>query len=277
MFKTDPVTVAISNYSATITLNRPQKGNSITPAVMEYLINTLPDLAADPNVRVVIFTGAGKYFCTGLDLSNGVWPSNEPITQRIAWFSNQDIQLVELIRTFPKPVIARINGPAIGGGLLFLFASDIRFAIDTAYLQFPEVHRGFLPKFTPPFVVNLLGKHNVMEYVLTGRRVPILEVNKNILNGVVSTEAALDALVQACVDKLIDGPPRVIANAKQLINLTANGGDKDYDTRVLLATKDINDEVMKRHEARDGIKSFNINKQNTGRNISQDRITAAKL
>jgi methylglutaconyl-CoA hydratase len=108
----EEVLLEVNNYVALVTLNRPSKGNSLNGNMGNQLINILQSLEKDPKTRIVVLTGAGKYFCTGMDLSN---KSNE---------NKLDPKLLfHTLLKYPKPVIAKVNGPALG--ISFLNSSKV--------------------------------------------------------------------------------------------------------------------------------------------------------
>lgn len=120
----EPLNVSVENSVATITLYRPSRGNAITPVMFGLLLESLESLKSRTDVRVVVLTGSGKYFCTGMDLGS----ANQKAMQGKARTGATDVAAVfEGMRNYPKPIVARINGPAMGGGWGVLFSTDIRF------------------------------------------------------------------------------------------------------------------------------------------------------
>src|SRR5215469_8368678 len=118
-----------------LTLDRPEKLNALTEPLVSQLHAHLGDVAADPTCRVVVLTGAGRGFCAGLDLGGfGMIPGTEEFGRtHQTWATQRAIAaLVQVIRRLPQPVIAAVNGPAAGGGLALVCASDIRIAASTA-------------------------------------------------------------------------------------------------------------------------------------------------
>jgi enoyl-CoA hydratase/carnithine racemase len=120
---------------ARIILNRPDKRNAIDDATRDALTKALADYAANPEIRVVVLTGNGTVFCAGVDLSSSTGTPPDPNRPR----------LVDPFDRFTKPIIAAINGPAIGGGLEIALACDLRIASTTARFSLPEVKIGSLP------------------------------------------------------------------------------------------------------------------------------------
>lgn len=126
---------------AIITINRPEKRNALNAAVRRELLAALADMRADPDVRVLVVTGAGsEAFIAGADI--GEFASRTAAKQRQAL---EELELYEGLAGFPKPLIAMINGVALGGGCEVALACDIRIAAETARLGQPEVRLGLIP------------------------------------------------------------------------------------------------------------------------------------
>ncbi|ORX60634.1 enoyl-CoA hydratase/carnithine racemase [Hesseltinella vesiculosa] len=244
-----PVLVTIQNHVATITLNRPNKGNAFTAAMNDQLLKQLPILAQDPNVRVLVLTGAGKYFCTGMDLSAGGGMDPEAIKQGF----HKALQVFDMLDKFPKPVIARVNGPAFGGGVGLVFTADIRVAVDDGFFALTEVKRGIVPAIISQYIVPEVGKQKAREYMLTGRKVSVAEAT--FLSRKVPL-AELDQAVQVYVDLLVDSAPGAMANIKQLVDGVAQGSDGGYTDRVRNQVQQTYLSMMQSDEAAFGIMAF---------------------
>ncbi|KAJ3075193.1 hypothetical protein HDU98_008919 [Podochytrium sp. JEL0797] len=121
----------------TLSLNNPKRANALTSQMCNQLLEALDAAEKDPSVRVVVLTGEGKYFSAGMDLARASDGSNAPFDAAMAVFRR--------IKDFPKPTIGRVNGPALGGGVGLLFSTDIRIAVDHAFIQLAEVKRGLIP------------------------------------------------------------------------------------------------------------------------------------
>ncbi|KAI9498620.1 ClpP/crotonase-like domain-containing protein [Zychaea mexicana] len=247
------VLISVANHVATVTLNRPRKGNALTAGMNTILLDALPKLAVDPDVRVLVLTGSGKFFCTGMDLSANRG-SVDPEQVKGGFFKGR--QVYDLLNTFPKPVIARINGPALGGGVGLIFTADIRVAVDNAYFALTEVKRGIIPAIISQFIVPELGKHKTREYMLTGRRVPASEGAGSFLTATVSSQDELDAKVKSYIEMLVDSAPDAMADIKKLIDMVGSGGDKDQHARVQKGVEDAYVKMMQSDEAAYGIMSF---------------------
>jgi enoyl-CoA hydratase len=150
---------------ATIIINRPEKRNALTIKIREESVAVLKDLAADESIRVVILTGAGdKAFIAGADISE--FANRTAISQRDVMTERS---LFNAIDSFPKPVIAMINGYCLGGGCEVALACDLRFASENASFGQPEINLGLIPGGGgTQRLTRLIGEGRAMQMILTG-------------------------------------------------------------------------------------------------------------
>ncbi len=173
----EQIITEVSERVLTITLNRPERLNAWTPRMAEELIEAFDRADADDEVRVVIVTGAGRGFCAGADLAAGgetfdyrKRESAEPVPR------DNGGQVVLRIFACTKPVIAAINGPAVGIGATMTLPMDIRLAADDARMGFVFVRRGIVPEACSSwFLPRIVGISRAMEWVATGRVFPARE------------------------------------------------------------------------------------------------------
>ncbi len=185
---------------ALITLNRPERMNAMSFDVMVPLRDALAELNADSSVRVVVLTGNGSAFCAGADLVNpGFLPIFEGLTlPGIALRAMQVLEeVITAIRELHQPVIAALNGPAIGGGFCLALAADIRIASDQAYFRAAGINNGLTAaelglSFTLPRAV---GASRAFEIMLTGRDVSAAEADRI---GLISRVVPAPELLEAC-------------------------------------------------------------------------------
>jgi enoyl-CoA hydratase/carnithine racemase len=172
----------ISEGIATITLNRPDKMNAFTGRMMHEIIEALDITDADDNVKAVIFTGAGRAFCAGADLSSGgeTFAKGGSDVQTKAGVPRDGGGLVSLrIFNSLKPVIGAINGAAVGVGVTMTLPMDIRLASDTAKFGFVFAKRGIVPEACSSyFLPRLVGIQQATEWVYTGRVFPATDAEK---------------------------------------------------------------------------------------------------
>jgi enoyl-CoA hydratase/carnithine racemase len=152
----------------TITLNRPERLNAFTGRMMNDLIRAFDQADQDDGVRVVIVTGAGRAFCAGMDLN----PDVKPVMENQSIREHRDGGGLTTLRIFEtkKPVIAAINGPAVGVGITMTLPMDVRIASETARIGFVFVRRALVPESCSSwFLPRLVGMAQAMEWVMTGR------------------------------------------------------------------------------------------------------------
>jgi methylglutaconyl-CoA hydratase len=200
----------------TIVLNRPDIHNAFDDKLIAELTQTLETAGADGTIRVVVLTGSGKSFSAGADLN---W------MRRMAAFSEEENyhdamalgELMLILNRLPKPTIARVNGPAFGGGVGLIACCDMAIAVDDAQFALSEVKLGLIPAVISPYVVAAIGERKARRYFLTGERFSAADaVGFGLLNScVVANE--LDRSVNDMVDLLIVAGPAAQAEAKDLI------------------------------------------------------------
>jgi enoyl-CoA hydratase len=180
-----------------ITFNRPHRLNAINEALLKGFIHHLQNAQKDPDVQSVIVTGAGRAFCAGEDLKET--SSGKTFKQwTIEVDALQDVQRVVL--GLGKPLIAAINGYAVGGGLEFALSCDIRIAAEDATLGFPETGVGLtVTTAGTKLITQIVGLGKAKELILTGRFVDAREaLDIGLVNQVVATEALLDQAMEMC-------------------------------------------------------------------------------
>src|SRR5436190_14928936 len=162
-----PVSVReVSPGVALVTLGRPLAANAMNTAMGEALLATWTDLAADTSLRAVVMTGEGKAFCAGADLKERNDMSDE------AW-GRQHLMFEAMARAqlaLPVPIIAAVNGPAMGGGCEMVLACDFAWGSTGARFGLPEARLGFIPGLGgPALLIRAVGERAAMELLTTGR------------------------------------------------------------------------------------------------------------
>lgn len=239
----DPVHVADAGAVRTVTVNRPDKLNALDRATLQGLDAAFAAAAADPEVRVVVLTGAGpKAFVAGADIAemNGL----SPVQGRD--FSLLGQQLMRRIERMPKPVIARINGFALGGGLELAMACHLRIAAETAKVGQPEINLGLIPGFGgSQRLLRLCGRAAALELCLLGSPINAARaLQLGIVNEVVGVEA-LDARVDAVASQLATAAPLALRGILDAIHVggeCALGEGLEYESAqfgLMFATEDM--------------------------------------
>ena len=205
----------VSDGVATITINRPQRMNALAPNSYEQLIVALDDAAWDEQVGVVVLTGAGdKAFCIGGDNASG---KSERRGRGIIGVPIENIHT--LIRDTPKPVIARVNGYAIGGGNVLATLCDLTIAAQSA--QFGQVGPkvgSVDPGYGTAYLARVVGEKKAREMWYLCRRYSAAEALTMGLANVVVADAELDAEVRKWCDELMQRSPTALAIAKRSFN-----------------------------------------------------------
>ena len=193
-----------------ITLNRPEVNNAINARLAEELIDICSKVSQDEGVRVVTITGAGEAFCVGTDLS-GSLPSETVPTKLLA--------VAEALAKLDCPVIAAINGDALGQGLELALACDLRIAADTAHLGLPQIVSGFIPwDGGTQRLPRLIGRAKAMELILLGKPVSVREAYQiGLVNKVVTLEE-LSLVVANMAQRMASSTPLALKYAKEAID-----------------------------------------------------------
>ena len=199
----------------TITLNRPEKRNALSPALIEELIAALEE-AAGSECSAVILTGAGPAFCAGLDIEYLGTTLSHPQAQHRRDAENMACVL-RMLYDFPKPVIAAVNGPAIGSGMSL--ATIPAFTLATPWVRFAlnEVRMGFVPTVAVSFLLRQVGEKRTRELLLTGRT---LKAQEAMQMGLVTEVVAAEELMQTAhslARTLQQNSPQAMHALKQLL------------------------------------------------------------
>src|SRR2546422_200494 len=152
---------------AAITLNRPEKRNAISTEMIEELLAALEEAEASP-ARVVILTGAGKAFCSGMDLDALAALAQQSPEQNLE-DSKRMARMFRRLWSYSKPLIAAVNGPAIAGGCGIATLCDFTLAVPEAKFGYTEVRIGFIPAIVSVFLIRQIGEKRARDLLLTGR------------------------------------------------------------------------------------------------------------
>ncbi len=184
----------ISGSLATITLDRPDKLNAFTTAMGYELIEAFDICDRDDAVRAVVLTGAGRAFCAGADLSAGAETFVAPEDAATEDFRDGGGELVLRMFESRKPIIAAINGPAVGVGITMTLAADFRLAADNARIGFVFNRRGIVPESCSSwFLPRLVSMQKALDWVYSGRLVDAAEAYEaGLFYGLYTAESLLD-------------------------------------------------------------------------------------
>jgi len=199
-----------------ITLNRPHRLNALNEILMEELNEALDTVENDPSVRCVIITGEGdRAFSAGADITG--FPRATPVSA--AEFSRKGQMVFSKIEEMSKPVIAAINGYALGGGLELALACDFRIASEHAEFGSPEINLGIIPGWGgTQRLVRTVGLANAKKIVMLGDRIKADEALKMGLVDKVVPFEKLREEAKALAQRLCEGPPIALKYAKHAVN-----------------------------------------------------------
>jgi enoyl-CoA hydratase/carnithine racemase len=173
------VKVHIHQHTGTIVLNRPEKRNALSRALLAELVQALEDLHLERRVRAVVLTGSGPAFCAGMDLAEMLETSQQP-DAHAQWHHDamtyHDLVL-QLLR-FPKPLIAAVNGPAMAGGAGLMLACDVVVAAEEAKFALPEPLRGIVAGIVAPLVHFRIGGGQAARLLMTAATIDAAEAHR---------------------------------------------------------------------------------------------------
>ena len=199
----------------TLTLNRPEKRNALSPEVIEELTAALED-AAECSCGVVILTGTGSAFCSGLDLEHlATISARTPEENRLD--SENVARVLRALYDFPKPIIAAVNGPAIAGGMGLATIPDFTIAVPEAKFGYTEVRIGFVPAIVASFLLRQVGEKHTRDLLLTGRLIKAQEAMALGLVTQIVTADQLMATARALAQSLLQNSPQAMQCVKTLL------------------------------------------------------------
>jgi enoyl-CoA hydratase/carnithine racemase len=242
------VAVARDGGTEVITLFYPERRNAIGPVMTNELLHALDAAQADEAVRVVVLTGAGKAFCAGGDFAGLSGAADAPALPHKGDYAD----LLLALWRMDKPVIAKVNGHAMGGGLGLVAASTFAIASKDALLGTPEIDVGLFPMMIMAVLSRLVTRRRLVEMMLLGERMAADEAVKiGLLNAAVPSEA-LDEAVRSLAAKLSAKSPLTIR-----LGLRAAAAQEDLDLeRALPMLRERLAECLATEDAREGLTAF---------------------
>ncbi|HEY2498202.1 MAG TPA: enoyl-CoA hydratase-related protein [Candidatus Angelobacter sp.] len=239
-----------ANGIAIITLNRPDKRNAISYELIDDLIAALKQ-AADSQAQIIVLTGAGKAFCSGMDMEN--------LKQLTGRTNEQNIQdsetMASLFRSlydFPKPTIAAVNGPAIAGGTGLATLCDFTLAVPEAKFGYTEVRIGFVPGIVSSYLIANIGEKRARDLLLTGRLFGAEEAHKlGLVNEIVVPEQLMPRALQLAA-QLMENSPASLRTTKALLSSYTK---EQLDRQLKSAIKE-NAAIRQTADFKEGITAF---------------------
>ena len=236
---------------ATITLNRPEAFNALTPTLNAELREALGSIGSDESVRAVVISGAGRAFCSGQDLRQ--MEAGDPAAVVKDTLNNSYAPMIMAMRQLPKPIIGAINGVAAGAGMSLALATDVRIASDKASFMQAFSRVGLVPDAgSNYFLPRLVGLPRALELAWTARRVGAAEaLNIGLVNSVVAAED-LDSAAHEMAAQLAKGPALAIGLTKQAMLASENSSLP----QVLALEAELQSRCIVTEDFVEGVKAF---------------------
>ena len=235
---------------ALITLNRPEKRNAISPQMIDDLLAALEAVEASA-ARVAILTGAGKAFCAGMDLEVLRTISSQTPEQNLQ-DSRRMAQLFRRLWSFPKPLIAAVNGPALAGGCAVATLADFTLAAPEATFGYTEVRIGFVPAIVSVFLRRRVGEAIARDLMLTARIFPAAEAHElGLVNEVVAADSLMPRARELAATLVAHSPSGLLATKKLIVECQEQAIDRELSLAV-----HANAAVRSTPDFREGVASF---------------------
>jgi enoyl-CoA hydratase/carnithine racemase len=238
---------------AILSLNRPEKLNALSNELLGALTDTLDQIELDRGVRSVVITGTGRAFSAGADIAAFQTHMRAGSQEAVARFMRPGHRITRRIESFPKPVIAAVNGLAFGGGCELVEATHIAIAADSATFSKAEINIGIIPTFggTQRLPRNV-GRKAATELILTGR---VFEASEAAKLGLVNRVVARADLLRTALDlalELASKPPLTLAAALTAIH---RGMDASIDDGLAIEEAAFT-RIVPTHDAQEGVAAF---------------------
>jgi methylglutaconyl-CoA hydratase len=226
------ITLESTGNIATLTLRRPEKRNALTSGMIEELVSALWEVESAP-ARVLILGGEGEAFCAGMDLE---------YLKELATKSQQDsledsqriAKMFRLLHSFPKPLIAVVQGPAVAGGCGIAMMADFTLAAPEAKFGFPEVRIGFIPAIVAVFLVRQIGEKRARDLLLSGRLIGAEEARELSLVTELVARDRLQERVRELAEQLCALSPTSLVSTKRLLReFSENEINREIELAVL--------------------------------------------
>lgn len=226
----------------TLSLDRAEEKNTLTPETLNGLGDGLKQAASDASVRVVVLTHTGNTFCAGNDLrGRGTEAPRYSL-----------VDVFELMQSNPKPIVGLIRGHCMGGGVGLAAACDISLIAESARLGFTEVRIGVAPAMISVVCLPKMRRADAMELFLSGEKIPAQRAVEVGLLNAVHADAELDEALKALLDKLLRGGPNALAASKSLVYEVPQENTADAFKRTAVLSK----QLFESDEAAAGMAAF---------------------
>lgn len=253
------IAVEVKDHIATVTLNRPQKLNAYTNLMGDELTHAYTAFSKDPDVRVIVMTGAGRGFCSGADVGD-VFHKQIKDEGKPASYARITAQVVHprsglhyALYNCAKPTIAAINGPAVGIGLTLTLLQDIRIMAEEASIGAIFARMGLMPELGSTFMLpRLIGLAKALELTYTGKVLKAKEALEiGLVNQVVAGEGLM-AAVREMATQIAAMPPLALTVSKRAL---LQGAESDFDAAVQTETFGL-DYLFKTQDHKEAVTAF---------------------
>ncbi len=233
----------IRENAAYVAFCRPEVHNAFNDDLIYEMTDLFGRLRDEKRLRAVVLTGEGKSFCAGADLNWMKRVINQSYEENLKE-SNALADLFAIIYNFRCPVIGKINGAAIGGGVGFVAVCDVAVAAESAVFSFSEVKIGVVPACIGPYVIKKIGEGKAREFFITGER---MNANKAFKIGLINNfvdDDKLDEAIDGLLKMIRSSGPEAVAMAKHLVSSVPNMAEAEYKpfTAEMIAKLRISDE-----------------------------------
>ncbi len=248
----ETLTIKKDKDTATIFLNRPEVHNAMNESLMKELIQCFNQLIDEKSIRIIILTGNGKSFCAGADLNWMKSMVNYSKEENIR-DSNLLLELYDTIYHCPKPVIAKVNGHAFGGGLGLFAACDLTIAVPDCKFAFSEVKLGIIPSVISTFISRrIIGLAHMRRFFITGERFTSKEAERIGLIDIISPIEEIDDMINKYVSILRSSGPNAMIEVKKLVYTFEQLSIEEYKNHTVKKIAELR--ISK--EGQEGINAF---------------------
>jgi len=215
----DLVLYELHHPAAVLTINRPERRNALSRALIQALSDTVSRARDDAAVRCVILTGAGNVFCAGMDLAELQETLAAGVQDSPVWEDSLRLgRLFDLLYTLPKPTVAAINGPAVAGGAGLVTVCDLALAVPEAKFGYPEVRRGLVAAMVMTHLLRHVGERMARYLLLTGEMIDAETAEATGLINEVVPASLLQEKALLLGRSLAEGGPSALAQTKALLH-----------------------------------------------------------
>ncbi|MEO7254643.1 MAG: enoyl-CoA hydratase/isomerase family protein [Casimicrobium sp.] len=238
---------------AMIAMNRPEVHNAFDENMIREIIEAFRDLGEDESVRVIVIAAEGKTFCAGADL-NWMKRAADYDEDQNREDAGELALMLNAIYACPKPVIARVQGNAFGGGVGVVAAADIAIGVADVQFSLSEVRLGIIPAAISPYVIEAIGARYARRYFATAERFNGAEAFRiGLLHDLASSAEAMDEQISGLCATLLANSPKAIEAAKHLIQAVSQ---KSIDDELMEDTVERIAQIRSTPEAKEGIRAF---------------------